>query len=82
MGKVPCKSCDTTSSPCDRNFIWPFDAIPDMLPGGYMDDLGILLAAIRSISNSIKESHKEKANRKCDKIFGSSNSGESDTVAA
>ena len=47
-----------------------------------MDDLGVLLAAIRAITNSIKESHKEKAKRKCDEIFGSSNADESDTVAA
>ncbi len=43
-------------------FIFPLDAIPDLLPVlGYSDDLMVLTAAITTIGFNIKDRHREKA---------------------
>ncbi|PIQ09475.1 MAG: hypothetical protein COW71_06425 [Ignavibacteriales bacterium CG18_big_fil_WC_8_21_14_2_50_31_20] len=43
-------------------FIFPFDAIPDVIPiAGYTDDAAVLFAAINSLSGFIKEEHHNKA---------------------
>jgi len=42
-------------------FIAPIDAIPDMLPTGYVDDLSTLLAAFSSVKAHVKESHYTRA---------------------
>jgi len=43
-------------------FIFPFDAIPDIIPiAGYTDDAAVLFAAINSLSDFIKEEHHNKA---------------------
>ncbi len=43
-------------------FIFPLDAVPDLLPMlGYSDDIMVLTAAITTIGFNIKERHKEKA---------------------
>jgi len=45
--------------------IWPLDAIPDFLgPIGYVDDLGVLAAAVTSLSMYIDKDIKEKARQK------------------
>ena len=42
-------------------FIAPVDAVPDLLPGGYVDDLGALAAAAWTVAAHIKQAHIEKA---------------------
>lgn len=42
-------------------FISPIDAIPDFIPGGYTDDLGILAVAVVSLTLYITEDIKAKA---------------------
>ena len=51
-------------------FIWPFDAYPDFLPGGYADDLGVLGAALATVAVHIKEEHKEQAREQLNTWFG------------
>lgn len=50
-------------------FISPFDAFPDMLPGGYVDDLGTLLSAAATVSAYRKEEHTEKSKTKINQWF-------------
>ncbi len=46
-------------------FIFPLDAIPDILPGaGYSDDLGVLALALASVVHHIKPEHKQQAAEK------------------
>ena len=46
-------------------FIFPADAIPDIIPAvGYADDLGVLVAAIATVSIYINNDVKAKARRK------------------
>jgi len=46
-------------------FIFPADAIPDIVPVvGYADDLGVLVAAIATVSIYINDAVREKASRK------------------
>lgn len=43
-------------------FIFPMDAIPDMIPGaGFSDDLGALAVALAVVAAHIKDEHKERA---------------------
>ena len=49
-------------------FIMPFDAIPDLLPGGWTDDLGILALAIAKVTAAINQQHIEKAKEKLNKL--------------
>lgn len=51
-------------------FILPIDAIPDVMPGiGYTDDLGVLAAAITTVSSYIDESVKKMARDKMAEWF-------------
>jgi len=51
-------------------FIWPADAIPDIIPAlGYTDDLGVLTAAIASVAVSIKPEHNKLATEKLKQWF-------------
>jgi uncharacterized membrane protein YkvA (DUF1232 family) len=51
-------------------FIFPFDAIPDMVPGvGYTDDLGAIMTAIGMVSLYIDEEVKKKAAKKLSNWF-------------
>jgi len=50
-------------------FIFPFDVIPDFLPGGYTDDIGLLLGVISLVSEYIKTEHKQKAKEKIEELF-------------
>ncbi|WP_333426905.1 YkvA family protein [Microcoleus sp. F4-D5] len=53
-------------------FISPVDAIPDILVGmGFTDDLGVLLAAIATVSVHINADTKEQAKQKMKDWFGS-----------
>ena len=52
-------------------FISPIDAIPDITPIiGYTDDLGVLAAAVASVSMYITAEVKEKASQKLKDWFG------------
>lgn len=52
-------------------FIFPADAIPDLIPGaGFSDDAGAIAAAFATVLMYIKPVHKEKAAAKCDEWFG------------
>ncbi len=42
-------------------FISPLDAVPDFLPTGYGDDMTILLSALTSVNQHIKDIHKQRA---------------------
>lgn len=46
--------------------IAPLDAIPDFLPGGFTDDMGILAATLSSVIAHITPQVKEKAQNKLD----------------
>lgn len=45
-------------------FIWPFDVIPDFIPGGYADDISALIATIGLVRSNITESVQNKAKTK------------------
>ena len=52
-------------------FIWPLDAIPDMIiPSGYADDLGVLAAALVVVSAHVKQEHRDAAEEKLLEWFG------------
>ena len=52
-------------------FIFPFDAIPDLVPAlGYTDDLGMLAAALATVAMYISADVKERAARKLSAWFG------------
>lgn len=52
-------------------FISPIDAIPDVLPViGYVDDLGVLAAAVASVSAYIDADVKQDARNKMAAWFG------------
>lgn len=52
-------------------FIFPFDIVPDAIPGvGYTDDLGILGAALIIAAGYIDEDVKSKAAQKMKDWFG------------
>tara|TARA_Y100000996_G_scaffold192767_1_gene151015 strand:+ start:206 stop:586 length:381 start_codon:yes stop_codon:yes gene_type:complete len=50
--------------------IFPFDLIPDALPGGYTDDLAVLVFTAKRVADSIKDEHKEQAQDKFNDWFG------------
>lgn len=53
-------------------FIFPIDAIPDILPFiGYSDDLLVLVSAIAAVELHIKPQHKEEAKQKVKDWFPS-----------
>lgn len=55
-------------------FIWPFDVIPDFIPGGFADDLSALIATIGLVKGSITESVKNKTKQKMNDLgFGDDN---------
>lgn len=51
-------------------FIFPLDAIPDLAPLiGYTDDLGVMAAALATVTFYITPQVKEQAHRKLDQWF-------------
>lgn len=43
-------------------FIFPIDAVPDILPAlGYSDDVLVLIAALTTVGLNLKDKHTEKA---------------------
>lgn len=51
-------------------FISPLDAIPDLFPGGFVDDLGVLAAAFATLASHIDDGVKEKAKKRVKELFG------------
>lgn len=52
-------------------FVFPLDAIPDLLPGvGFSDDLGALALAIGIVAAHIKEQHRIEAQAALARWFG------------
>jgi uncharacterized membrane protein YkvA (DUF1232 family) len=53
-------------------FIFPIDAIPDIIPvAGYVDDLGVLAAALVTVTFYITDEIKARAAQKMQHWFGS-----------
>lgn len=52
-------------------FISPIDVIPDLIPGGYTDDLGILAAAVAAVAMHITPEIRTRATEKIRDWFGS-----------
>lgn len=50
-------------------FIVPADALPDILPGGYVDDLGALFFALLQVSIYIDDDIKNKTSKKLQEWF-------------
>ncbi|MRJ02071.1 MAG: DUF1232 domain-containing protein [Epsilonproteobacteria bacterium] len=42
-------------------FILPLDAVPDMVMGGYSDDLGVLAITMAMLVDAIKREHRDQA---------------------
>ena len=57
-------------------FISPIDAVPDFLPGGYVDDLAVLGAAAGIVALHIKSEHRQRAQDWVDATFGPEESDE------
>lgn len=51
-------------------FISPIDVIPDLIPGGYTDDLGILAAAVAAVAMHITPEIRARAAEKIRDWFG------------
>jgi len=51
-------------------FILPADAVPDFLPGGFVDDLGALAAALMIVTVHIKPEHWGQVQEKMKEWFG------------
>ncbi|MCP5175191.1 MAG: DUF1232 domain-containing protein [Moraxellaceae bacterium] len=51
-------------------FILPTDLIPDFLPMGYTDDLGVLIGAVSTVSMYITEEVKQKTSANLKQWFG------------
>lgn len=52
-------------------FILPLDAIPDLLPGaGYVDDMGVLGAALLTVASHVDASVKRLARERMREWFG------------
>ena len=51
--------------------VLPVDLIPDFIPGGHVDDLGVIVAAIWQVIGSITPEIKAKAARKVTEWFPS-----------
>ena len=42
-------------------FVSPVDAVPDVLPGGYADDAGVLAGALATVAVFVDDAVREKA---------------------
>ena len=52
-------------------FILPFDMVADFLPGGYVDDLGMLAAALGLVALYVNDDVKQQAEQTLTRWFGS-----------
>jgi len=44
--------------------ICPFDAVPDFLPGGYLDDIALLAGTLAKVSGFVTDETRERARAK------------------
>lgn len=51
-------------------FVSPIDAVPDFLPGGYVDDTVALVGATAMVAAHMKQAHKDKAREQIRVLFG------------
>ena len=51
-------------------FIMPLDAIADLFPGGFVDDLGVLVAALGLVKAHVKPEHRQQAEERLRRWFG------------
>lgn len=52
-------------------FIFPIDAIPDVLLGvGYTDDIGVMVGALTAVASNVKDAHRKQAAEKAEEWFG------------
>lgn len=51
--------------------VTPFDAIPDLIPGGFTDDMAVILAAALQIAASIDPECEARADRVVSEWFSS-----------
>lgn len=51
-------------------FVSPLDAIPDALPGGFIDDLGVLAGALVTVALYVTPEVSRQAREKLDEWFG------------
>lgn len=49
--------------------VLPLDAIPDMLPGGYIDDFAIIAAAATTVAAHLKPKHRHRAREQAKILF-------------
>ncbi len=59
-------------------FILPVDVLPDILPGGFIDDLGLLVKTLKSIWKSITAETRKKALERLKTWFPSVNESDLD----
>ena len=51
-------------------FVFPLDAIPDVIPvAGYSDDISVLIAALGTVALYIKDKHKQMARAKVENLL-------------
>ena len=50
--------------------ISPLDAIPDMLPGGYVDDMAVIAAAVTAIMVYVSPATVNRAQKRVEAWFG------------
>ncbi len=50
--------------------VCPMDAIPDMLPGGFVDDAGVLAGAVATLAAYIDEAVEVRAEAKAVELLG------------
>lgn len=51
-------------------FISPIDLFPDVLPGGFTDDMGVILGALVAVAMHIDDESKSDARKKLHDWFG------------
>ena len=52
-------------------FIWPYDFVPDVIPGiGYTDDIPLMTAGLANIATHVTPAVKRKATLKLNQWFG------------
>jgi uncharacterized membrane protein YkvA (DUF1232 family) len=50
-------------------FLCPLDVVPDLLPGGFVDDLAAMAALLSELAVLIQPHHREKAKELADRLL-------------
>jgi len=51
-------------------FVSPVDVVPDLLPGGFVDDLGVLATALGTVAMHIDDEARAAAAARVRRLFG------------